>query len=143
MSNLLTNWREAIQTLLVAAFPAAEVKAEVYPGEMDNLSRDKDRIRVFTGPLAADTNVNNARPKLTVHYFLKQAKISSLTSENPLDPQAIEQTMVDLAAMFEAHLTSVGGMDYFHVDSITPDRDLYAVECQLTAWTRNPAESGG
>ena len=143
MSNILTNWRVAIQALLVAQFPTAEVKSEIFPGEMDSISRDKDRIRVFAPPLVPDANVNNARPKLTVHYFLELPKISALISQVPRDPAVVEQLMLDLAGMFKAHLTSVGGMDYYHVDSITPDRDLYAVECQLTGWTRNPAEPGG
>lgn len=144
MSNLLTDWRAAIQVLLATAFPGADVAAEIYPGEFDSLSRDKDRIRVFTNPLVADArDVNDARPGLTVHYFLSKPKISGLTAEVPVDPDDIEQVMMTLAATFKAHLTSVGGMDYYHVDSITPDRELYAVEALLTGWTRNPAEAGG
>lgn len=130
-------------TLLAATFPLADVDSEIYPGEMDSVSRDKDRIRVFTAPLTADANVNNARPKMVIRYFLTDPKISALTGDVPRDPSVVEQLMIDLASMFKSHLNSVGGMDYYHVESITPDRDLYAVECLLTAWTRNPAESGG
>jgi hypothetical protein len=144
LSNLLTDWREAIQALLATAFPTAEVDGEIYPGEFATISRDKDRIRVFTNPLEPDSrNVNDARPRLTVHYFLSKAKFGPLTAEVPQDPADIEQVMATLAATFKAHLTSVGGMDYYHVESITPDRELYAVEVLLTAWTRNPAEAGG
>lgn len=124
--------------------PPVEIDAEIFPGEMDSRSIDHDRIRVFAPPITpVGGNVNNANPKLIVRYFIAEPKISGLTKEVPFDPAAIEQVMLNLAAFFKAHLTGVGGMDYYHVESITPDRDLYAVECVLTGWTRNPAESGG
>lgn len=143
MTNVLTTWRTNIQALLTSTFPSAEVDGEIFPGEMANLSRDHDRIRVFSQPLTADSgNVNNANPKLTVHYFLKLPVVSGLTAEVPRDPAVVEQLMIDLATMFKAHLTGEG-VDYYHVQSISPDRELYAVEAVLVGWTRNPAESGG
>ncbi len=142
-TNLLTDWREGIQDLLATAFPGVDVQGEIWPGELDTISRDQDRIRVVLAPLTPDANVNNTRPKLIVRYWLTDPKISGLTSQVPRDPAAIEQIMIDLAAAFQAQLTSVGGMDYYHVGSITPDRARYAIEVELVGWTRNPAEDGG
>lgn len=145
MSNVLTDWRTALVTLLGTTFPSAEVVSGE-PPTSDTVQRDKDRVWVWTGPLVADTrDVNDARPRMMIRY-LKAQNVLLQNKQEPPDPAPIEQLMLDLAGMLQPKLTTLGvaSLAYFHVDSITPDyRDDYGAEVQLTGWMRNPMETGG
>lgn len=144
MSNVLTDWRVALQTLLSTTFVSSNL--EVLAGERSGLARDRDRACVFAGPLVPDADVNDARPKMTIRYWKKYPKVGTLSlDEEPVDPSALEQLMLDLAAMLQPKLTTLGvsTLAYFHVDSITHDMGEYGVEVQMTGWMRNPAETGG
>lgn len=143
MSNVLTDWRTALVTLLGTTFPAAEILS----GEREGLSRDKDRACVFVLPLTpVSADVNNANPRMAIRFWKKLPKIDASLRDAPPDPEPIEQLMLDLAGMLQPKLTSLGvsTLAYFHVDSITPDvNDEYGVEVLLTGWMRNPSETGG
>lgn len=143
MSNVLTDWRAALTTLLQTTFPGLEV----VQGDRTGISRDQDRACVFPGPFVPDQrDINDARPRMVIRYWKKYPKIDSSLRDVPPDPGPIEQLILDLAAMFQPKLVTLGvtGLAYFHVDSITPDvNDQYAVEVSLTGWMRNPMETGG
>lgn len=143
MSNVISDWRAALVTLLGTTFPSARVVS----GERSGRAVDKDIVCVFAAPLTpVASDVNNANPKMTIRYWKTHPKISAKLRDVPKDPAPIEQLMLDMAAMLQPKLTSLGvsTLAYFHVDSISPDvEDEYGVEVQLTGWMRNPAETGG
>lgn len=147
MSNVLTDFRVALQTLLAATFTTTNL--EVLSGEQQGGtpgSRDRDRACVFAAPLVPDgTDVNDARPRMTIRYWKPYPKIGPRLAEVPVDPSELEQLMLDMAAMLQPKLTTLGvsTLSYFHVDSISHDMEEYGVEVQLTGWMRNPMETGG
>ena len=138
-----TTFQTSIRTLLVSTFPAAEVK--IGERAAQTVRRDKDFACVFTGPIKpVGGNVNNANVALTIRFWKKKAKAGPQLRDVPNDPTPIEQLEADLAAMLKPVLASTAGVDYFHVESITPDvNDEYGVEVVCTGWGRNPAEAGG
>ena len=144
MTNVLTTWRENIAALVTSTFAAESPRAIVGERVAQSVSRDSDLFCVFASPIRPTAgNVNNANLVLTVRYWKKYPKVGATLRDVPRDPEPIEQLMLDMAAMFKPHLTDQG-IDYYHVESITPDvADEYGVEAVLTAWTRNPAEHGG
>lgn len=137
------TFQSSIKTLLESTFPSAEVV--IGERTAQTVRRDKDFACVFTGPLKpVGGNVNNANVALTIRYWKQKPKIDAKLQKVPLDPTAIEQLEADLAAMLKPVLAATAGVDYFHVESITPDvNDEYAVEVVCAGWGRNPAEAGG
>lgn len=149
MSNLITDWRTELVTLLKASFPAAEV----IPGEWPEtpigkaasaapaVARDKDRICVFWPGMANDANVNFAQPRMTIRYWKKLPKTA--LKPVPRDESVLEQAAWDLATTLQPVQTTLdqanGNRFYFQVVQILPVRDEHAVEAQLVAWTKNPA----
>jgi len=140
--NAIT-FQTSIQTLLESTFPTAEVK--IGERTAQTVRRDKDFACVFTGPIKpVGGNVNNANVALTIRYWKQKPKIDAKLRNTPLDPTPIETLQAALAAMLKPVLASTAGVDYFHVESITPDvNDEYGVEVVCTGWGRNPAEAGG
>lgn len=144
MSNVLTDWRQALQTLLGTTFVADNV--EVLAGEQaPGLNRDRDRACVFAGPLVPDSDVNDARPRMTIRYWKAFPKVGPKLATVPTDPSPLEQLMLDLAGMLQPKLTTLGvsTLAYFHVDSIRHDMEEYGCEVQMTGWMRSPMETGG
>lgn len=142
MTDLVTTWQTSLQTVLEAAFPTAEILI----GERDAVSRDKDRAAIFTRTTlkAWAPNVNNATIPMTIRFWKALPKLSALENVIPRDPTPLQALAATLEATLKAHLTSISGIDYMHVEQIVQDvNDEYGVEVQLTGWTRNPAESGG
>jgi hypothetical protein len=142
MSNVLTDWRVALEALILTTFPTATKQSGDRTGRVVN----NDRYSVHISALVADADVNDARPRAVVRYWKAKPKVGANLASAPPDPAPLEQLIVDLAAMFKAKITTLGvsTLAYFHVESITPDYDdEYGVECVLVGWMRNPMETGG
>jgi hypothetical protein len=147
VSNLITDWRTALVTLLKASFPTADVIAGEWPetpiGKTSSASasvaRDKDRIAVFWPGMAEAANVNFAQPRMTIRFWKKLTKTA--LKPVPRDEGELEQAAWDLALALQPVQTTLdpGQRYYFRVTQILPVRDEHAVEAQLIAWTKNPA----
>lgn len=139
MSNLLSDWRGALKTVLATAFPTADI----YDGERPSkVARDKMRICVFVPEMTEwDPDANMAQPQMTIRIWCPMPRNAT---ESPRDPAPIEEAMMALAAALQPVLTSLAGPDFFKVQKITPDYvDEYGLEATLIGWTRSPMMIGG
>jgi hypothetical protein len=141
-SNLITDWRTAVQAYLAAQFPDAEVRG----GRDETVNRrDKDLILVFWpgwGELARD--ISFATPTLTIRWFPKLSKQPTL--EQPRDESPLEQAASDLmTAMASKRKTGdfVANLAC-HVSRVTPNDDPahWYVEATVQAYALNLAASG-
>lgn len=149
MSNLITDWRTELVTLLETAFPEAEVIAGEWPetpigktgAQPESVARKHDRIAVFWPGMAEAANVNFAQPRMTIRYWKKLPKTA--LKPLPRDESELEQAGWDLALALQPVQTTIdqanGNRFYFRVTQILPVRDEHAIEAQLIAWTKNPA----
>lgn len=142
MSNILTDWRQAVIDHLDTNLQGGDWKGRVKAGERDGGVRDRLLAHVFAPPVRADSgNVNFARPVLLVRAWIPKPRTPR--NPNPLDPEPVEQLMIDLCTTLEAIqvLPTVGGGDglYFFVTEISPDYEEWGVQATLSGWMRNPA----
>jgi hypothetical protein len=141
VSNLITDWRAALVTLLTTAFPDAEVMSGQ---RVDEVSRDKARIAVFWPGTGESSEVNFINPRMTIRFWAKHEK--TLLKPVPADDGPLEQAAWDLATTLQPVLaTLLNETDpaypgfYFRVVQIDPVRDEFAVEAQLLGLWKNPA----
>ena len=140
MSNVLSDWRNALIGVLQTQFPTAEVRAGVRQG----VSRDKDRINVFADP-TEQTHVPGRivveTPRLLVRYW----KAFNITPppNTPADPTPLEQARYDLEIFLRAQQNTLGvsGLWYFLVESTKIDEDPkeWGIETRLQGYTKNYA----
>lgn len=97
MSNLITDWRVAVQAWLVTSFPGADVAG----GEQDGVNRGPKPLIVVWHPgwpvLPKDLSL--ATPTLLIRYFPTRSKQVSTTV--PHDPSDLEQAEVDVMVAFK------------------------------------------
>jgi hypothetical protein len=140
MSNVLTEWRQAVAAQLAANLQDGTFT--VLAGERDGLSRDRKLACVFAPAVQTDgSNVSFARPVLTVRAWVPIPKTPAPTE--PRDPEPVEQLMIDLAQCLQQIQTpalpsAIFGF-YFFVTQIRPDYEDFGVEATLQGWTGNPA----
>src|SRR5690348_9970945 len=101
MSNLITDWREALVAHLKTAFPEAEVLSGERPetaigrtGSASAPSRDKDRICVFWPGMTNAADVNFTQPRMTIRFWKKHSKLA--LKPVPRDDGPLEQAAWDL-----------------------------------------------
>jgi hypothetical protein len=138
MSNLLTDWREALEEYL-----SVELDAEIVAGPRIGLSRDHDLIGVWwPGQAASARSINFANPRMTVRYWRKRPKTT--LKEVPFDPRPLEQGAIDLLKALEPkRVELLPGKLYFEIPGIKPLPDEYALEAELLGWAVNPAAIAG
>lgn len=92
MSNLITDWRVAVQDYLAAQFPAADVRG----GRYDSVNRTKQDIIVVWWPgwPALQRDIALANPTLMIRYMPKLSKQPN--RETPYDRSALEQAAADV-----------------------------------------------
>ena len=142
MSNVITEWRQAVMGQLEQNLQAGAFAGNVLAGERDGVSRDRNLACVFASPLVTDGgNVNFARPVLIVRAWVARPKTPA--ASEPRDPEPVEQLMLDLAACLQQiqrpQLPSALDGFYSFVTQIRPDYDDWGVEATLQGWTGNPA----
>lgn len=141
MSNVLTDWREALMAQIRANLQAGAFAGDAtVAGEIDNGPQDRNLCCVFAPTVATDTaNVSFARPVMVVRAWIPNPK--TLIKTVPQDPAPVEQLMIDLAVCLQATQTlpdvGIGGLYYF-LTQIKPDYPDYGVEATLRGWTGNP-----
>lgn len=136
MSNPITDLRQALVTLLAAAFPDAEVVG----GYRDSVSRDKDRICVFWETSPTAPNVNYAQPRMRIRYWKKLPRLGPAQKQVPRDDGPLEQAYWDLAGtLMPVRASLLPGIVYFEVALVAPVRDQFAIEATLTVHLQNPA----
>lgn len=141
MSNVLTEWRQAVAAHIAANLQDGTYKGKVLPGERDGVSRENIAC-VFVPTLATDgSDVNFARPTLVVRAWVAKPKTPSTTQ--PRDPEPVEQLIIDLASCLQSiqrpQLASAIDGFYSFVTQIRPDYEDWGVEATLQGWTGNPA----
>lgn len=140
MSNILTEWRQAVTAQLETNLQSGSFT--VLAGERDGVSRDRKLACVFAPAMATDSgDVNFARPVLIVRAWVPQPKQPKNAA--PQDPAPVEQLMLDLAVCLQAVQTPTlaSALDGFYafVTQIRPDYDDWGVEATLQGWTGNRA----
>lgn len=143
--NVITEWRQAVQTQLETSLQGGAYAGVVVAGECDGAQHRKLAC-VFAPTFETDGgNVSFARPTLIVRAWVPKPKTPSSTV--PVDPEPVEQLMIDLAACLQGiqtpSLASAKDGLYAFVTRIRPDYEDWGVEATLQAWTGNPATSGG
>lgn len=152
MSNLITDWRQGVQTHLESYFAALSPAVEVdvvagrtpgKPGQTAVSRRRKPTLCVFfTGYDEMSRDVSIATPQLVVRMFPVRSELP--TSSTPSDPEPVEEACMHLVSAFGRDTQGVG---YFtsnlscRLVSATPydrDTDWYA-EGVLRAYTLRPA----
>jgi hypothetical protein len=141
VTNLITDWRTAVQEYLADQFPDADVRG----GHDNTVNRDqKDQILVFwPGWPELARDIALATPTLTIRYFPSLSKQPTTTS--PRDEAPLEQAAVDLmVAMADKRKTG----DF--VDRLAcriskcvpnPDQSAWYVEATVQAYALNLAAS--
>lgn len=141
MSNLITEWRKAVQAYLEESFEGAEVKNG---REIELNRREKDVILVFwPGWPELARDIAFATPTLTIRYFPTLSKQPPTTS--PRDEGPLEQAAVGL---MEAMATKRKAGDFVdglacRIATCTPHSsttDFY-VESEVRAYALNLAAS--
>lgn len=139
MSNLLTDWRVSLKSVLKTTFP----NADIYDGERPNkLARDRMKICVFVPQLTEwSPDANMAQPEMMIRIW---CAIPRNQTESPRDPEPVEVAMMTLATALQAVLVTLNGPDFFKVQRITPDYlEEYGLEASLIGWARSPMMIGG
>lgn len=138
--GLQTSWRDALVTALASAFPTAEVR----PGARTGVSRDKDRVNVFSQPGSWQRDQTHgvvANPSMIVRYWPARSK--QPPTDTPHDPDELDNARDALLAALrplQASL-SVTNLWYFLVDSALTDEDPdeWGVEVRLKGFAKNLA----
>lgn len=135
MSNILSDWRQALVTYLAANLQGGTFTVE--SGVRDGQSFDRKLACVFVPDWQPDRNVNFARPPMVVRAWWPK----SMQPQNviPVPPDDLEQLAVDLMTTLEPVQTSLVAGLYFWVSKVRIDYEDWGVEAQLTSWTRNVA----
>ncbi len=134
--NVVSDFRAALVTQLTASFRDAEVRS----GRRQGVSRDMDRINVFfEGWRTSSDRVVVARPVMIVRYWKARSEIPS--SDEPTDPQELEQASIDLLSALRAvqELPTIVRPWFFIIESVIVDDDPeeWGVEARLTGMTAN------
>lgn len=136
MSNILTDWRQALVTYLDANLQSGDF--DVRAGRRDGVSRDKKLACVFVPAIVEDSgSVNFARPPMMVRAWIPKPK--QPPGESPHDPEPLEQLAIDLMEILEPVQTSLLAGLYFRVASVQIDYEDWGVQATLTSWMVNPA----
>lgn len=140
MSNILSDWRQAVMDQLDANLQGGLFTGKVVAGEKDGPQTDY-AAAVFVPTLISDTaNIDFARPVLTVRTWLPLTKL--LLKTTPVDPTPVEQLMVDVAACLQPiqslALSDDKALTFALVKMLPHYADL-GVETTLRGWVGNPA----
>jgi len=139
MANVVTSWRLALVTALDTAFPDAEVKSGLRTG----VSRDKDRINVFSDPQVQGhlpERIVVSSPRMVIRYWKKRSEMPP--PDSPPDPTELEQARQDLETFIQSHQKpSVTDLWYCQLESLRVDEDPeeWGVEARLVGYGRNLA----
>lgn len=139
-TNPLTSWREQVATVLAAAFPDADVLA----GERDDTpSRDQDVISIYAAATSAAGDVNFARPRLTIRYFVKQPTLTVFSQPQVPDEEPLENALWQVLQALQANRLVVDDdgntVLIYELAQALPLREKYAIEIHLLAWVVNPS----
>lgn len=98
MTNVITDWREAVQEHLASVFTDADVRG----GREDSVNRrTNDVILVWwDGWSAMQRDISLANPKLKIRYMPSLSK--QPPGETPYDRSTLEQAAADVAIAMEA-----------------------------------------
>jgi hypothetical protein len=141
VSNLITDWRVAVQEHLATSFPDADVRG----GEEISVNRrDKALICVWwPGWSAIPRDISLANPTLMIRYFPKRSKQPQ--TETPVDQSALEQAAVDLMVAMESKRKAgdfVENLACYLKDVVpNPAADRWCVNAIVQAYTLNLAAS--
>lgn len=137
MSNILTDWRQALVTHLKANLQDGDF--EVRSGERDGESKDRKLAVVFVPTAFAEESgdVNYARPPMVIRAWIPRSRQPRPTE--PPDPEPIEQLMLDLMSCLQPVQTTLVTGLYFRVTAVIPDYADWGVQASLLGWTLNPA----
>lgn len=136
MANLISDWRDAIVTVLEAAFP----NAEIVSGDRSGVPARELIAVFFDGYQRQPGRAAVAEPKLVIRYWPVSHRLPGRT---PRDPAELEQASVDLMLALEPVQATLAVDDlwYFMVDSVRPDYDPdeWGIEARLTGYAKNIA----
>lgn len=134
MSNILTDWRQAVMSLLDTQLQGGSFT--VVAGKREGLSRERKLACVFVPKFQPDTNPNYARPPMVVRAWIKQPRQPK--PDAPQDPEPLEQLTADLLELVQPVRTTLVPDLYFEVAAIEPDYEDWGVEMILASWMLNP-----
>lgn len=140
-SNVITDWREAVQEYLAEQFPNADVRG----GEETTVNRrPKDLICVWwPGWAAMQRDLSLANPTLLIRYFPRRSMQPN--TETPVDQSQLEQAAIDLALAFEPMRKAGDFVEnlacYLRDMKPSPATDRWCVDGTLQAYTLNLAAS--
>lgn len=139
MSNLITDWREAVQAHLTAAFPAADVRG----GEERTVNRrPADLICVWwPGWPALQRDISLANPTLMIRYFPKRSRQPN--SETPVDQSVLEQAAADLMTAMASKRKAGDFVENLacYVSRCIPNTAAWCVDATVQAYALNLATS--
>jgi hypothetical protein len=139
MANVGTSWRLWLVAALDTAFPDAEVKS----GRRQGVSRDKDRINVFTDPAVQGhlpDRIVVSSPRMVIRYWKRRSEVPA--PDSPPDATELEQARQDLETFFETHqrppVTDLwfAQLESVHIDD---DPEEWGVEARIVGYGRNLA----
>lgn len=138
MSNILSDWRQAVMDQLDTNLQGGLYTGKVVAGIKDGAQTDYAAC-VFVPTMVSNTaDIDFARPVLTIRAWLPLTKL--LLKTTPVDPGPVEQLMVDLAQCLQpiqSLALESGGLTFAMV-KIVPDYPDFGVEATLRGWIGNP-----
>lgn len=139
MSNILSDWRQAVMDQLDANLQGGLFTGKVVAGSKDGAQTDFAAC-VFVPTMVSNTaDIDFARPVLTIRTWLPLTKLALKTT--PPDPAPVEQLMVDVASCLQPIQTLEldSGVLTFALVKMVPDYPDFGVETTLRGWIGNPA----
>lgn len=146
MSNILTDWRLALQAYLEANLPLPENgKAwDIRAGEHDQVEpvRDRNLLVVFVPSFAPSPDLLFASPPMTIRAWIPKSKQPKPVV--PPDPAPLEQLAIDFTTTLQPVRASLLiGRLVFQIAEIQIDQESWGVQVVLSSFTPNPADNGG
>jgi hypothetical protein len=135
VSNILTDWRQALMALLDSNLQGGDFT--VVAGKRDGLSRERKLACVYVPKIPTDNKIFFARPPMVIRAWV--AKPKQPRPDEPLDPEPVEQLAVDLMALLQPVQSTLLDGIVFWVADVEIDYDDWGVQATLTSWTENPA----
>jgi hypothetical protein len=140
MTNLVTDFREALVADLQLEFPDADVLSGIRTGK----AVDRAKIAVFwPGTREMQGRVVVGEARIVVRYWPVSAKVRDQSTAGVRDPGELEQAAWDLQTFLQTKQTSYGasGAWFCRLVSVEPDYDPdeWGVEAVIAVMFDNPA----